>query len=256
MNGDQATVTRPARLAGKTALVTGAGQGIGRAIALALAAEGGQVWAANRSADSVQAVAREHPAVRALTLDVTDGAAVRAAIAELPAIDVLVNCAGWVATTSILDATEKEWRRAFEVNVTAMFTTIKAVLPGMVERRAGSIINISSVVSSISGVPNRASYGASKAAVIGLTKAVAADVIDHHVRCNAVAPGTTESPSLSDRIAASDDPVAARRRFIERQPMGRLGQPAEIAAAVLWLASDESAFATGSVVVVDGGQTL
>jgi 2-keto-3-deoxy-L-fuconate dehydrogenase len=171
-------------------------------------------------------------------------------------VDVLVNCAGWVPATGILEATEEEWAAAFELNVTSMFRTIRAVLPGMVERRNGSIVNISSVVSSISGVPNRASYGSTKAAVIGLTKAVAADVISLGVRCNALAPGTTASPSLDERIAAFADPEAARRDFIARQAMGRLGKPEEMAAAVVWLASDESSFATGTVVVVDGGQTL
>ncbi|MDR0626320.1 MAG: SDR family oxidoreductase [Bifidobacteriaceae bacterium] len=254
-SGGQTAGRTHGRLVGKRLFVTGAGQGIGRAIALACAAEGAEVSASDRSYEKVSLLADGRDGIVPLSLDVTDPAAIRETLATR-AVDVLVNCAGWVAAGSIGEASEEDWARSFEINVTAMFRTIKAVLPGMVERGFGSIINISSVVSSISGVPNRAAYGASKAAVIGLTKAVAADVIDRHVRCNAVAPGTTASPSLDERIAAFDDPVAARRDFIARQPMGRLGRPEEIAAAVVWLAGDDSAFVTGTVVVVDGGQTL
>jgi 2-keto-3-deoxy-L-fuconate dehydrogenase len=244
------------RLAGKRAFITGAAQGMGRAMAVAFAAEGAEVFAADRNQLKIEELAAAYPAIRSATLDVTDARGIVEAFEAAGTIDILVNCAGWVAAASILEATEEEWSTAVDVNVRSMFRTIKAVLPGMIERGSGSIINISSVVSSISGVPNRATYGTTKAAVIGLTKAVAADVIKTGVRCNAIAPGTTESPSLDQRIAAFADPVQARRDFIARQAMGRLGTPEEIAAAALWLASDESRFTTGSVVVVDGGQTL
>ena len=244
------------RLAGKRAFVTGAGQGIGRAVALAFAAEGARVVAASRTASRMADLPGLDDRIEPAGLDVTDGAAVRAAIAAAGPVDILFNCAGWVHSGTILDTSEDDWARSFDQNVTSMFHTIRAVLPGMLERGAGSIVNVASVASSIAGVQGRAAYGASKAAVIGLTKAVARDVIRSGVRCNALAPGTTLSPSLEARIAAADDPDAARRTFVERQPVGRLGTVGEMAAAAVWLASDESAFATGTVVVIDGGQTL
>ncbi len=244
------------RLAGKRAFVTGAGQGIGRAAALALAAEGATVVAASRTASKMADLPGLDERIAPIALDVTDGPAVRAAIAAAGVVDVLVNCAGWVHHGTILETSDEPWAASLDVNVTSMFHAIKAVLPGMLERRSGSIVNVSSVVSSVSGVPNRVAYGASKAAVIGLTKTVAADVIAHGVRVNALCPGTTQSPSLDERIAATGDPVAGRQAFVARQKMGRLGTPEEMAAAVVWLASDESAFTTGTVVVIDGGQTL
>ncbi|MDR0366062.1 MAG: SDR family oxidoreductase [Bifidobacteriaceae bacterium] len=244
------------RLSGKNAFVTGAGQGMGAAISRAFVAEGATVVATDRNLAKVRELAESCPGVTGLGLDVTDGSGIVQAMEAAGPVDVLVNCAGWVAVTGIEDCTEEEWLTSFDVNVTSMFRTIKAALPGMVERGTGSIINISSVVSSIAGVPNRLAYGATKAAVIGLTKAVAADVITKGVRCNTIAPGTTESPSLDERIGAAADPVQARKDFVARQAMGRLGKPEEIAAAAVWLASDEAAFVTGTVVVVDGGQTL
>jgi 2-keto-3-deoxy-L-fuconate dehydrogenase len=244
------------RLQGKRAFITGATQGIGRATVAAFLAEGAEVIAAARHADKLAALKAEHPAVETVVLDVTDPAAVQEAITAAGPLDVLFNCAGWVASGTILDTSPEDWELSLATNVTSMYYTIRAALPAMLERRKGSIINVSSVVSSIAGVPNRVAYGASKAAVIGLTKNVAADVIAKGVRVNALCPGTTQSESLDERIAATGDPVAGRAAFIARQPMGRLGTAEEMAAAVVWLASDESAFATGSVVVVDGGQTL
>jgi 2-keto-3-deoxy-L-fuconate dehydrogenase len=243
------------RLEGRRAFVTGAGQGIGRAVAVAFAAEGASVVAASRTLAKM-ADLPERGAIEPIQLDVTEGPAVRAAIAAAGPIDILFNCAGWVHSGTLLDVDEADWERSLRANVTSMFYTIRAALPGMVERGRGSIINVASVASSITGVPGRAAYGASKAAVIGLTKAVARDFIRSGVRCNALCPGTTATPSLEARIMATDDPKATRRAFSERQPIGRLGRVEEIAAAALYLAGDEAAFTTGTVTVVDGGQTL
>jgi len=244
------------RLEGKRAFVTGAGQGIGRAIALAFAREGAQVVAASRTAAKMSGLPALHQSITPIELDVTDGSAVARAIGEGGPFDILVNCAGWAHTGTILDCSEEDWAKSLDQNVTSMFRTIRAVLPQMLARGRGAIINVASVASSLSGVPNRAAYGASKAAVIGLTKAVARDFITSGVRCNALCPGTTHSPSLEERIQATPDPEATRRQFIARQPMGRLGKVEEMAAAAVYLASDESAFMTGTVLVVDGGQTL
>lgn len=244
------------RLAGKRAFVTGAGQGIGRAVALAYAREGATVIAASRTAAKMADLPQIDPAITPVALDVTDGPAVARAIAEAGPLDILFNCAGWVHNGTILDCSEADWAKSFDQNVTSMFHTIRAALPGMLARRRGAIVNVASVASSITGVANRAAYGASKAAVIGLTKAVARDVIASGVRCNALCPGTTLSPSLEDRINASDDPEAMRRQFVARQPMGRLGTLEEMAGAAVYLASDETAFMTGTVLVLDGGQTL
>ncbi|WP_265519095.1 SDR family oxidoreductase [Nitratireductor luteus] len=244
------------RLAGKRAFVTGAGQGIGRAIVLAFAEEGAEVVAASRTAEKMRDLREASSSIMPVGLDVTDGLATARAIADAGRIDILVNCAGWVHNGTILDCSGEDWTRSFDQNVTSCFHTIRATLPGMIERGSGSIVNVASVASSITGVPNRAAYGASKAAVIGLTKAVARDVVRTGVRVNVLCPGTTHSPSLETRIAATADPAATRRAFIERQPIGRLGKVEEMAAAVLYLAGDESAFTTGSVIVVDGGQTL
>lgn len=244
------------RLAGKRAFVTGAGQGIGRAVALAFAREGAHVIAASRTFSKLEDLPWKESNIETLELDVTNGAAVRRAISRAGELDVLFNCAGWVHNGTILDCSEADWAKSFDQNVTSMFHTIRAVLPGMIERGRGTIINVASVASSITGVPNRAAYGASKAAVIGLTKAVARDVIKTGVRCNALCPGTTHSPSLEQRIQSAEDPEAARRMFLERQPMGRLGTVEEMAAAAVYLASDESAFTTGTVLIADGGQTL
>ena len=244
------------RLDGKVSVITGAGQGIGRAAALAFAAAGSTVWAVDRNATTLDTLKAEQPLVETRVLDVTDGPDIARFAKEAGPIDVLFNCAGSVPVGSILDCTESEWDDAMNVNVTSMFLMTKAFLPGMIEDGGGSIINMSSVVSSVSGVPGRFAYGTSKAAVIGLTKAIAADFVANGVRCNAIAPGTVDTPSLGDRIAAHPDPKAARAEFIARQPMGRLGTPQEIAALAVYLASDEAAYTTGSVHVVDGGMSL
>jgi 2-keto-3-deoxy-L-fuconate dehydrogenase len=244
------------RLAGKRAFVTGAGQGIGRAVALAFAREGARVVAASRTLSKMQDLLEQAPGIATLALDVTDGPAVRRAIEGAGSLDVLVNCAGWVHSGTILECGEDDWARSLDQNVTSCFHTTKAVLPQMLERGSGAVVNVASVASSLTGVPGRAAYGASKAALIGLTKAVARDVIGTGVRVNALCPGTTASPSLEERMQSTDDPEATRRAFVARQPMGRLGSLEEMAAAALYLASDESAFMTGQLLVVDGGQTL
>jgi 2-keto-3-deoxy-L-fuconate dehydrogenase len=243
------------RLAGKQALVTAAAQGIGRATALAFAAEGAEVLATDIDEARLAEIA-ETPRLRVRPLDVTDGAAITALAAELGAIDVLANVAGFVHHGTVLDCAEADWDFSFELNVTSMYRTIRAFLPAMLEAGGGSIVNMSSVASSIRGLPNRFVYGTTKAAVIGLTKAVAADFIRRGIRCNAICPGTVQSPSLDARIAAFDDPAAARKAFIARQPLGRLGTPEEIAALAVYLAGDESAYTTGSAIVADGGVTL
>ena len=248
------------RLAGKRALVTAAGQGIGRAAALAFAAEGASVLATDVAEDKLSPLADALIATR--HLDVTDEAEIAALADELGPLDVLFNCAGFVHHGTILDVAPVEWDASFVLNVRSMYLTIRAFLPKMVERGTGaSIINMSSTVSSIKGVPNRCVYAATKAAVIGLTKSVAADFIVSGIRCNAICPGTIATPSLEDRIAAQGTRVvggseAARRAFVERQPLGRLGAAEEVAALAVYLASDESAFTTGAIHVIDGGFTL
>ena len=243
------------RLKGKTAFVTAAGQGIGRASALALAAEGAQVWATDldpRLLESFAGVA----GIQALPLDVLDKAAILRTVTGLPPLDILFNCAGHVHNGTILQATDSEWEFAFNLNVRSQFWTIQAVLPSMLSRGGGSIINMASVCGSLKGLPNRFIYGASKAAVVGLTKAVAADYVGQGIRCNAIAPGTVDTPSLHERINAYDDPVQARKNFIARQPMGRLAQAHEMAPLVVFLASDESVFVTGQLYANDGGMTI
>ncbi len=251
------------RLQGKTAFITAAGQGIGRAIAEAFVREGAQVIATDLSAALLHSVV-EAIGCRAQVLDATDGQAIRAAAAQAGPVDVLVNAAGFVHAGTVLDCTEADWDFAFNLNVRSQFRTIQAFLPGMLAPidgrggQGGSIINLASVVGSLKGAPNRFVYGCTKAAVIGLTKAVAADYITRGVRCNAICPGTVESPSLRDRIAAqaaaSGQTVAqVEAAFIARQPMGRLGRSSEIAALAVYLASDESAFTTGTSQIIDGG---
>ena len=245
-----------ARLDGKHCLLTAAGAGIGRATALAFAREGAQVLATDIDGTVLQSLRAESSAVRTAALDVTDPAQITALVDAQPVIDVLFNCAGWVHAGTILDTDEDAWRRSFAINVDSMFRLCKAVLPGMLARGRGSIVNMASAASSVKGVPNRFAYGATKAAVIGLTKAIAADYVARGVRCNAICPGTVKSPSLEQRVAAlGGDQDAAWKSFIDRQPMGRLGAPEEIAALAVYLASDESAFTTGAIHVIDGGWT-
>jgi 2-keto-3-deoxy-L-fuconate dehydrogenase len=243
------------RLADKRVLVTAAAQGIGRATAIAMARDGALVLATDVNATLLVDLEREQN-LTTDTLDVTDGAQIARLAKEQAAFDVLVNVAGFVHHGSILECEEQDYDFSMNLNVKSMYRTIRAFLPGMLDQGCGSIINVASVASSIKGLPHRFIYGTSKAAVIGLTKSVAADYVRRGVRCNAIAPGTVESPSLDERIAAFDDPEAARRDFIARQPMGRLGRPEEIAAIAVYLASDESAYATGQVFVVDGGLTI
>jgi 2-keto-3-deoxy-L-fuconate dehydrogenase len=239
------------RLAGKKALITGAGQGIGRAAAVAFAAEGATVWATDRDPASVAmiegCVAREMNAV--------DPAQIEIVMREAGPLDILFNCAGYVANGTILDCDETDWNFSFELNVTAMYRTIRLALPQMLQAGRGSIINMSSVASSVIGVANRFAYGASKAAVIGLTKGVARDFAGTGVRCNAICPGTVDTPSLRDRLAKTGDFETAWKAFNDRQPMGRLGKAEEIAALAVYLASDEAAFTTGQCHIIDGGWT-
>lgn len=251
------------RLQGKHALVTAAAQGIGRATALAFVREGARVIAADINQDALQRLREEAGgALTPLHLDVTDRAAIAALAARHAgaddAVDVLFNCAGYVHSGSILEASEQEWELAWQLNVGSMFHLIRALLPGMLARGSGSIINVASVASSIKGVPNRFIYGTTKAAVIGLSKAVAADHVGQGIRCNAICPGTVGSPSLEARIAEQarqqgSSVEAVQAAFVGRQPMGRLGRPEEIAALAVHLASDESAFTTGAIHVIDGG---
>ncbi|OOG47677.1 SDR family oxidoreductase [Rhodanobacter sp. C01] len=242
------------RLSGKHALVTAAGAGIGRATALAFAQAGAQVLATDIDTNALASLMAEHPSLATKVLDVTHADSVEALVNTSGPFDVLFNCAGYVHAGSILDTDEASWRRSFTINVDSMFHLCKAVLPGMLGRSKGSIINMASVASSVKGVPNRFAYGATKGAVIGLTRSIAADFVARGVRCNAICPGTVKTPSLAGRVRAlGGDEAAHWRSFAERQPMGRLGEPEEIAALALYLASDESAFTTGTIHVVDGG---
>jgi 2-keto-3-deoxy-L-fuconate dehydrogenase len=239
-------------LAGKTALITAAGQGIGCATAKCFLAAGAKLWATD--IDAAKLVGLD--GAETFALDVTDAQAVASARERTGPVDILFNCAGYVAVGSLLDCDDEDWERSFDINVDSMRRTITAYLPGMVEQGYGRIVNMASVASSVSGVKSRAAYGTTKAAVVGLTKSVAMDYIEHGITCNAVCPGTVETPSLGERIQAFDDPEAARRMFIDRQPMGRLAQPDEIAGLVAYLASESAAFMTGQAIVVDGGISL
>jgi len=243
-------------LAGKTALVTAAANGIGRASAEAMAARGAHVIATDIDGAAVEALAQSTPNITGHQLDVLDGAAVEALVASVSPVQVLLNCAGWVHDGTILDCDEAVWDRAFDLNAKAIFRITKAVLPGMLESGGGSIINIASIVSSEKGAPRRFAYGSSKAAIIGMTKSIAADFVKSGIRCNAICPGTVQSPSLNDRLAATGDFDTALAAFKDRQPMGRLGQPEEIAEIVCYLAGDMSAFTTGQAFAIDGGWSI
>ena len=242
-------------LSGRTALVTAAAQGIGRASALALAQAGAAVFATDINEDALASLAGEHASITTLRLDVRDPASIAAVHERTGPVDVLFNCAGTVHQGSLLDCVEDAWAFSVDLNVTAMFRMIRTYLPAMVERRSGSIVNMSSVAGAVKGVANRAAYCATKAAVAGLTRSIAADYVTAGVRCNAICPGTVETPSLHDRMRAQGDYEKARAAFIGRQPMGRLGTPEEIAALVVYLASDASAYTTGQLHVIDGGWT-
>lgn len=240
------------RLSGKKAFVTAAGQGIGRAIAERFIAEGAEVVAADLDPKLLANLSGAHH----LALDATDAAAVRKAADNHPDIEILVNAVGFVHAGTILDCDEKAWTNSFRINVDSMYLTSRAFLPGMISRSSGVIINIASVASSLKGVPNRFVYSTTKAAVIGLTKAIAADFVGQSVRCNAICPGTVETPSLHERLSATGDFDAALEAFRARQPMGRLGKPEEISALAAYLASDEAAFTTGQVHIIDGGWAM
>ena len=243
-----------ARLAGKRCLITAAGAGIGRASALAFAREGAEVIATDIDRSALASLSAEDTSIVATELDVTDAVGIAELIAAHPPFDVLFNCAGYVHAGALHETSADDWTRSFRINVDSMFHLCRAILPGMLSRRRGSIVNMSSVASSIKGVVNRCAYSATKAAVIGLTKSIAADYVVHGIRCNAVCPGTVKTPSLVERVAAvGSDREQAWKTFIGRQPMGRLGEPKEIADLAIYLASDESSFVTGSVHIIDGG---
>ncbi len=245
-------------LTGKTAFITAAGQGIGRATALAFASAGARVIATDVDAAKLDGLQTD--SIRTAVLDVLDPGAIVRAAQDAAAVDIVFNCAGVVHQGALLDATEAEWEFAFDLNCRSMFRTMQAFLPGMLARGGGSILNVASVASSLKGVPNRFIYSASKAAVIGMTRSVAADYVARGIRANCLCPGTVETPSLDERIAANAAAAgsidAARSAFVARQPMGRLGTPAEIAALAVYLASDDALFITGQAIVIDGGLTL
>jgi len=242
------------RLSGKRAFVTAAGQGIGRQVAQMFAAQGARVIATDINASLLNEIDDDN--IEKVVLDVTDGPAVASAIGNAGTLDVLFNCAGYVHNGTLLDCDDESWDFSFNLNVRSMYFTIRAALPAMLEAGSGSIINMSSVASSLKGVPDRFVYTTTKAAVIGLTKSVAADFITQGIRCNAICPGTIESPSLHDRLRATGDFDAAMKDFVARQPMGRLGTTQEIATLATYLASEESAFTTGQTHIIDGGWAI
>jgi 2-keto-3-deoxy-L-fuconate dehydrogenase len=243
------------RLKGKVAFITAAGQGMGRAAAEAFAREGAKVWATDVKPDPLQSLDGT-ASITTRVLDVTDSAAVERVTKEVGDVDIVFNCAGWVHQGSILECTERDWDFSFDVNVKSMYRVTRALLPRMLAQKRGSIINMSSIASSMRGLPKRFAYGTSKAAVLGFTKAIAADFVRDGIRCNAVCPGTVDTPSLQERINALPDPVQARKDFVARQPMGRLGTVDDITPLLIYLASDESSFVTGVAFSVDGGMSI
>jgi 2-keto-3-deoxy-L-fuconate dehydrogenase len=243
------------RLKGKRAFITAAGQGMGRAAAIAFAAEGARVWATDVNAEALRSL-EGIPGITTRVLDVTDSAAVDRTAKEVGSVDVLFNCAGFVHHGTIMECSERDWDFSFDLNVKSMYRVTRAFLPGMLAQQKGSIINMASIASSMRGLPNRLAYGTTKAAVLGFTKAIAADYVKQGIRCNAVCPGTVDTPSLQARINAFADPVQARKDFIARQPMGRLATVDDITPLLIYLASDESSFATGVAFSVDGGMTI
>lgn len=244
------------RLKNKIAVITAAGQGIGRATAILFAQEGAKVWATDINAAAVTALGTEDPAIQTRILDVREPQAIEALAQEIGEIDILFNCAGYVHQGTIFECSEKDWSFSVDLNISSMYRMCRAFLPGMLSKGKGSVINMSSVVSSLKGAPNRFAYATTKAAVIGLTKAIAADFVSKGIRSNALCPGTVQTPSLDERIASMGDAETIRTGFIARQPMGRLGKVEEIAAAALYLASDEAAFITGQALVIDGGWSI
>jgi len=244
------------RLEGKKIIVTAAGQGIGKATAIAFHNEGASVTATDLNDKTLADLNKEYPNIKVQTLDSTDNNAILEFVKTLDKVDVLFNAVGFVHHGTILDCEEKDWDFSFDVNIKSMYFMCKAILPLMVKQNGGSIINISSIASSLKGLPNRFVYGASKAAIIGLTKSIASDFVKQNIRCNSIAPGTVFSPSWQDRVNQSPDPVQAKKDFIARQPMGRLGTAEEIAAMAIYLAGDESTFTTGNTFSVDGGMTI
>ena len=244
------------RLDGKKIVVTAAGQGIGKATAIAFHNEGAHVIATDLNDKTLADLNKEYPDIKVKTLDSTDNKEILEFVKTLDKVDVLFNAVGFVHHGTILDCEEKDWDFSFDVNIKSMYFMCKAILPLMVKQNGGSIINISSIASSLKGLPNRFVYGASKAAIIGLTKSIASDFVKQNIRCNSIAPGTVFSPSWQDRVNQSPDPVQAKKDFIARQPMGRLGTAEEIAAVAVYLASDDATFTTGSTIHVDGGISI
>ena len=244
------------RLENKNIIVTAAGQGIGKATAIAFHNEGANVTATDLNEKTLTDLNKEFPKIKVTTLDSTDNAAIKTFADSVSKVDVLFNAVGFVHHGTILDCEEKDWDFSFNVNIKSMYFMIKSIIPKMLDQKKGSIINIASVASSLKGVPNRFVYGASKAAIIGLTKSVAADFVKQNIRCNAIAPGTVFTPSWEDRVKQSADPVQAKKDFIARQAMGRLGTAEEIASMAVYLAGDESSFTTGNTFSVDGGMTI
>ena len=244
------------KLENKNIIVTAAGQGIGRATAIAYSKEGANVTATDINEKTLKSLNEEFPNIKVNTLDSTKNEAINSFFSKIDKVDVLFNAVGYVHHGTIMECEEKDWDFSFNVNVKSMYLMIKEILPKMIKHNKGNIINMSSIVSSLRGLPNRFVYGATKAAIVGLTKSIAADFIKSNIRCNAIAPGTVHTPSWEDRVAAAPDPVKAKKDFIARQPMGRLATAEEIAALAVYLASDESDFITGVVHPIDGGMSI